>query len=139
MERLERLEAIEAIRALKARYFRLIDTRQWDELRGVFCPDLKIVTPDGKVWLFHTSQPGGRQDECEVHYRRSRDGGETFGETRRLGDFRGVFVRQPPCLGPKGEWLLPGFRCVTPPQGRWSRGWSAGRRACSACRRGTAW
>ena len=79
-----------------------------------------FVAPDGVVWLFHTSQPGGRQDECEVHYRRSRDGGETFGETRRLGDFRGVFVRQPPCLGPKGEWLLPGFRCVTPPQGRWT-------------------
>ncbi|MBW8754754.1 MAG: nuclear transport factor 2 family protein, partial [Sphingomonadales bacterium] len=36
MDRLERLEAIEAIRSLKARYFRLMDTKQWDELRGVF-------------------------------------------------------------------------------------------------------
>jgi hypothetical protein len=51
MDRLERLEAIEAIRHLKARYFRLIDTKQWDELRDVFAADLKIVTPDGKVWL----------------------------------------------------------------------------------------
>ena len=36
MDRLERLEAIEAIRNVKARYFRLIDTKQWEELRGVF-------------------------------------------------------------------------------------------------------
>ena len=47
MERLDRLEAIEAIRALKARYFRLIDTKQWDALRGVFTADLRIVTPEG--------------------------------------------------------------------------------------------
>lgn len=79
-----------------------------------------FVAPDGDVWLFHTSQPGGRQDECEIHYRRSSDGGITFGDTRRLGDFRGVFVRQPPHIGPNGEWLLPGFRCVTPPEGRWT-------------------
>lgn len=51
MDRLERLEAAEAIRTLKARYFRLIDTKEWDELRGVFTADLKIVTPDGTVWL----------------------------------------------------------------------------------------
>jgi len=51
MDRLERLEAAEAIRTLKARYFRLIDTGQWDELRGVFTADLKIMIPDGKVWL----------------------------------------------------------------------------------------
>jgi hypothetical protein len=51
VDRLERLEAIEEIRTLKARYFRLIDTKQWDELTGVFAEDLKIVSPDGKIWL----------------------------------------------------------------------------------------
>lgn len=51
MDRLERLEATEAIRCLKARYFRLIDTKQWDALRGAFTADLRIVTPEGKVWL----------------------------------------------------------------------------------------
>lgn len=51
MDRLERLEAAEAIRTLKARYFRLMDTRQWDELRGVFTADLKVITPQGSVWL----------------------------------------------------------------------------------------
>lgn len=79
-----------------------------------------FVAPDGEVWLFHTSQPGGRQDACEIHFRRSQDGGATFGDPLRLGDFTGVFVRQPPCIGPNGEWLLPGFRCVTPPEGRWT-------------------
>ncbi len=79
-----------------------------------------FVSPQGEVWLFHTSQPGGRQDECEIHFRRSQDDGTTFGPSRRLGDFRGVFVRQPVQIGPMGEWLLPGFRCVTPPEGRWT-------------------
>lgn len=79
-----------------------------------------FVAPDGDVWLFHTSQPGGCQDACEIHCRRSKDNGATFGETQRLGDFTGVFVRQPPQIGPNGEWLLPGFRCVAPPEGRWT-------------------
>ena len=50
MDRLERLEAIEAIRNVKARYFRLMDTKQWDQLRGVFTSDLKVLTPEGKVY-----------------------------------------------------------------------------------------
>jgi predicted neuraminidase len=79
-----------------------------------------FTAPDGAVWLFHTSQPGGRQDECEIVARVSSDGGESFGPARRIGDFRGVFVRQPVRLGPEGEWLLPGFRCVTPVVGRWT-------------------
>lgn len=51
MDRLDRLEAIEAIRCVKARYFRLIDTKQWDDLPDLFAPDLKIVSPDGRIWL----------------------------------------------------------------------------------------
>ena len=80
------------------------------------------VAPGGAVWLFHTSQPGGRQDQCEIFHRVSTDGGASFGAAARLGDFRGIFVRQPPQLGPGGEWLLPGFRCVTPPEGAWTGG-----------------
>lgn len=79
-----------------------------------------FTAPDGAVWLFHTSQPGGRQDECEIMARISPDGGESFGPARRIGNFRGVFVRQPLRLGQHGEWLLPGFRCVTPAAGRWT-------------------
>jgi hypothetical protein len=51
MDRLDRLEAIEAIRALKARYFRLMDTKQWDALRDVFTQDMQVITPDGRVWI----------------------------------------------------------------------------------------
>jgi len=51
MDRLARLAAIEDIRSLKARYFRLIDTKQWDELAALFTTDMKVVTPDGRVWL----------------------------------------------------------------------------------------
>ena len=50
MDRLERLEAIEEIRNLKARYYRLMDTKQWDELKSVFTADMKVLTPDGKVY-----------------------------------------------------------------------------------------
>lgn len=81
---------------------------------------LLFTAPDGRVWLFHTSQPGGRQDECEIMARVSSDGGATFGSAHRIGDFRGIFVRQPVRLGPQGEWLLPGFHCVTPQTGRWT-------------------
>lgn len=50
MDRLDRLEAIEEIRSLKSRYFRLMDTKQWDELREVFTTDMKVLTPEGQVY-----------------------------------------------------------------------------------------
>ena len=51
MDRIARLEAIEEIRNLKARYFRHIDCKLWDELPSVFTADMKVVTPDGRVWI----------------------------------------------------------------------------------------
>jgi len=51
MDAIVRLEAIEAIRNLKARYFRLMDTKAWDELAAVFTRDMRVVTPDGRVWM----------------------------------------------------------------------------------------
>ncbi len=51
MDRLERLEATEAIRNLKARYFRLMDTKQWDALREVFASDLRVITPEGALYV----------------------------------------------------------------------------------------
>ena len=83
---------------------------------------LLFNAPDGRVFLFHTSQPGGRQDECEIRCRISADGGRSFGPSQRVGDFRGVFVRQPVQIAADGAWLLPGFRCITPEQGRWTGG-----------------
>ena len=37
---------LEAIRQLKARYFRLMDTKQWDALREVFTTDVRIDTAE---------------------------------------------------------------------------------------------
>ena len=38
----ERLSAIEDIRRLKARYFRCMDTKDWDGFRDVFAPDAEM-------------------------------------------------------------------------------------------------
>ncbi|MFV8819362.1 nuclear transport factor 2 family protein [Haliea sp. E17] len=51
MKRSERLQAIEEIRQLKARYFRYMDTKQWDMLRTVFTTDMRVVSPEGAVWI----------------------------------------------------------------------------------------
>lgn len=40
------LEDVEAIKQLKARYFRTLDTKQWDELREVFTNDVVVDTTD---------------------------------------------------------------------------------------------
>ncbi len=39
MDAIERLEAVEEIKQLKARYFRCMDTKDWDGFAGVFAPD----------------------------------------------------------------------------------------------------
>ena len=39
MNVLEKLEAIEDIRQLKSRYFRFVDTKDWDGLSTIFCED----------------------------------------------------------------------------------------------------
>ena len=94
---------------------RLTDDPERSEQNPILFP-----APDGTVRLFHTAQPGGRQEECEIRYRTSLDGGASFGRSERLGDFGGVFVRQPLHDGPGGEWLLPGFRCVALPGRLWT-------------------
>jgi len=40
------LEEIEAIKRLKARYFRLMDTKQWDAFAELFTDDLEFEAPD---------------------------------------------------------------------------------------------
>jgi uncharacterized protein (TIGR02246 family) len=39
VDALERLAAVEEIKALKARYFRCMDTKDWDGFAGVFAPN----------------------------------------------------------------------------------------------------
>jgi predicted neuraminidase len=50
------------------------------------------------------------------------DGGATFGPARRIGDFEGVFVRNPVQITATGRWLLPCYRCVAEPGTRWTGG-----------------
>src|ERR1700755_1155776 len=60
---------IEAIKQLKARYFRLMDTKDWDGMAQVFAPDVQIdmTGADGTV---HTSvadfMPYLRQNIADV-------------------------------------------------------------------------
>lgn len=42
LSELERLTAIEEIKQLKARYFRSMDTKDWDGLTAVFAPDAEL-------------------------------------------------------------------------------------------------
>ena len=49
----ERLSAIEDIKVLKARYFRYMDTKQWDKLRTVFTSDLVADFREGPGDLSH--------------------------------------------------------------------------------------
>lgn len=42
MNEVDRLAAVEAIKALKARYFRTMDTKDWDGFAGVFAPDAEM-------------------------------------------------------------------------------------------------
>lgn len=78
--------------------------------------------PDGQLWLFHTSQPSGNQDECRIRMARlTREGQRLVAET---GDYlnlpRGCFIRaQLQVLG-DGAWLLPLFRCVQRPGQKWT-------------------
>jgi hypothetical protein len=45
----QRLLDIEAIKQLKARYFRLMDTKRWDEWGAVFARDAVMEVPDADV------------------------------------------------------------------------------------------
>ena len=44
------LQDIEEIKRLKARYFRLMDTKDWDGFRAIFATDVRIdVSRDGSA------------------------------------------------------------------------------------------
>ena len=72
MDPLERLQAIEDIRNLKARYFRLMDTKQWDALVDVFTVDMKVLSPNGDIWMdggpaFAASLRNSLENSVSVH------------------------------------------------------------------------
>lgn len=70
-----------------------------------------FTAPNGQLWLIYTAQPGGRQNEAEVRFLISDDGGHSWSDPAPLWPHKGIFVRQPVIVAQDGAWLLPGFRC----------------------------
>lgn len=79
-----------------------------------------FLDPNGKLWLFHTAQPGGQQDKAVVRFRTSDDLGKTWSQPAQLLSAEGTFVRQPVVVMEDGRWLLPVFRCKTPAGVAWT-------------------
>jgi predicted neuraminidase len=77
---------------------------------------------DGALGLFHTAQPGGRQEECEVRFRRleRNPAGTRSAPARTLPLPRGSFVRAPLVIRDDGAWMLPLFLCKVQPGARWT-------------------
>lgn len=78
-----------------------------------------FAAPDGRLLLFYTAQVSGRQDTAIVRCRVSGDGGLTFGPEQRMFGEPGTFVRQPPVINHRGEWLVPTFLCGVLPGETW--------------------
>ncbi|KAH8880521.1 glycosyl hydrolase, partial [Thozetella sp. PMI_491] len=75
----------------------------------------------GMLWLFHTAQPAGNQNEAEVVARTSADQGVTWSSPiSPFPEKRGLFVRQPVVVLPNGTWVLPAWYCRSPPGFRWN-------------------
>jgi len=67
MKVLERLDAIERIKALKARYFRFVDTKQWDAFETLFTPDAPLEIAEARPKAF---TPVELSDLLRAHYGR---------------------------------------------------------------------
>jgi len=81
-----------------------------------------FVAPDKTLWLFHTSQPSGNQDECRIRMAQiDRDGLVLRADEGRYLDLpRGCFIRAPLQVLEDGRWLLPIFRCTSRPGQKWT-------------------
>ncbi|MQB09959.1 glycosyl hydrolase [Agrobacterium sp. ICMP 6402] len=84
-----------------------------------------FTAPDGALWLFHTAQPSGNQDECRIRMARvTRDVAAPEKLSSEEGRFldlpQGCFVRAPLRIRDDGAWLLPIFRCIQRPGQKWN-------------------
>lgn len=95
-----------------------------DEARSEQNPVIFCDPDTGAVNLFHTAQPGGRQEECVVRLRRIERAGPSArgGEARTLALPHGSFVRGSVIVRDDGAWMLPLFLCKTVPGTRWTGG-----------------
>jgi predicted neuraminidase len=65
-------------------------------------------TPDGRIWLLHTSQAAGEgQTNAKILYATSDDDGATWTTPRPMFDPPGSFDRHPPILIDATHWILP--------------------------------
>lgn len=65
MDDVERLSAVEEIKQLKARYFRLMDTKDWDGFAAVFSPDA-IMDMSGEMRDQQTEGTGITTGAAEI-------------------------------------------------------------------------
>lgn len=69
--------------------------------------------PDGRLWLFHTSQQAGKGQTTSVVYElTSEDEGHTWSAPRLLFTEPGTFIRQPLIVF-HGAWLFPAYRSAS--------------------------
>jgi len=64
--------------------------------------------PDGKIWLFHSSQEADKgESHANILVLTSDDGGETWSSAKPAFTKPGAFTRQPMVVLPNGDWMLP--------------------------------
>src|SRR3989449_9484850 len=65
MDAIERLDAVEQIKQLKARYFRCMDTKDWDGFAAVFAPDA-VMDMSGEMRDQRTEGEGVTRGAAEI-------------------------------------------------------------------------
>lgn len=91
-----------------------------DETRSEQNPVLFRAPKSGTIWLFHTAQVAGNQDQAVIVIRKSKDDGQTWSApSEPFPEKKGAFVRQPLVVLPNGTWILPIWYCRAPPGFRW--------------------
>lgn len=85
-------------------------------------PVVFVDPATGAPGLFHTAQPGGRQEACVVRFRPLEIGadGVRGGAARTLDLPEGTFIRAPVRQRDDGALMLPLFLCRTTPGARWT-------------------
>jgi predicted neuraminidase len=72
-----------------------------------------FLAPDGRVWLFHTSQAAGKGQTTSVVYQQtSDDQGHTWSEAQEIFPLPGSYVRQHLVIF-HDEWLFPTYRSAS--------------------------
>jgi predicted neuraminidase len=82
----------------------LIDSKQGESYQN----PVPFQTPDGTLWLLHTTQPAGQgESDARVLVVKSNDNGRSWSKPEVLFDKPGSFIRNPLVIMPDGGWLLP--------------------------------